>query len=82
MNALIIAAAALHINCAPAPEVMNGLSAKYGERPVWTGSGQNGRYVLLESRKGTWTIILMPTPDVACGVGSGINSKAMFGDPA
>lgn len=78
----LVAAAAIQLTCGPAPDVMSALSSKYGERPAWTGRAQNGVYVLIESRKGTWTLLLMPSRDVACGVDSGINSKPVFGEPA
>lgn len=77
----LLAAAAMQFNCGPAPDIISALSSKYGERPAWTGRAQNGVYVLMESRKGTWTLLLMPSREVACGVGSGINSKPVFGDP-
>ena len=78
----LVAAAAIHLNCGPAPDVLAAMASKYGERPVWSGRAQNGVYVLMESRKGTWTLLLMPSRDVACGVDSGINSKPVFGQPA
>lgn len=77
----LIAATAMHLNCGPAPDVLAALASKYGERPAWTGRARDGAYILMESRKGTWTLLLMPSKDVACGVASGINSKPIFGEP-
>lgn len=86
MNALAIILAAqvasAPVTCGPAPDLMAGLKAKYGEVVKWTGSTSKGVVVLLASPSGSWSLLNMPMPGVACLVGSGKGSRELFGEPA
>ena len=68
--------------CGPAPEVISKFRTSHGETIRWMGRAQNGAAVLMSSRKGTWTILFMPNPEVACIIGSGKDSRELFGEPA
>lgn len=82
INAILIAAQlAAQPLCGPAPEVKASLQTRFGERPVWSGITKRGQLVLMESRSGSWTLIIMPNDDVACLIGTGHGSKVEFGEP-
>lgn len=82
INAVLIAAQlAAQPLCGPAPEIKSSLQSRFGERPVWSGNTARGRIVLLESRSGSWTLIILPNDDVACLIGTGQGSKPEFGEP-
>ena len=67
--------------CGPTPDVLAAFERAHKERPVWTGRTAKGVLTLLESRRGTFTVLFSPSPGVSCALDAGTNSNAMFGEP-
>jgi hypothetical protein len=69
--------------CGPRRQVIDGVKANYSETEQWFGQqtgDQAAVMLLLASRVGTWTLLLVK-PDVACIIGAGTNSSPQFGEP-
>lgn len=86
MNALAIILAAqvasAQTMCGPSSDVIANFRAKHGEEVKWTGHAQKGAMMLMTSRKGTWSLFMLPTPEIAGLIGAGKGSRELFGEPA
>ena len=69
--------------CDKLETVLESITQKFGERPVWTGQdvGDGSKFMLFENTKqNTWTLIKY-NRQVACVLGVGADAKSMFGTP-
>jgi len=69
--------------CDKLETVLESITQKFGERPVWTGQdvGDGSKFMLFENTKqNTWTLIKY-NKQVACVLGVGTDAKSMFGTP-
>ena len=67
--------------CDSTKTVVNFLKDSFNENPVWVAKDQSdkSRYVLfVNSKTGSWTMIQM-TPEIACVIGVGVESKMILG---
>ena len=65
------------IICDSTQKIIRSLVENYNEKPVWTGKDarDDSRYSLfINNKTGTWTLLQM-TPEVACILGVGDESK-------
>jgi len=72
------------VMCESTPLVFQALSDQAGEKPIWLGKGDGvdtSRTVILanETTK-TWTIVQFDK-DMACILGSGVDSRQIFTGP-
>ena len=68
--------------CDDTKRLIQSLTENYNEKPVWSARNpvDNTRFVLFENDKDkTWTLLQM-TPEVACIIGVGEESKFDFGN--
>lgn len=71
------------ILCDNAQVMIKSLTEQYNEKPVWTAKNpqDDTRFSLfLNEKAGTWTLLQM-TPEVACILGVGEDSKFYLGKP-
>ncbi len=67
--------------CDKTKNVIEFLTSRYNEKPIWTGKDARDetRYSLfVNSKTGSWTLLQM-TPEYACLLGIGDNSKLILG---
>lgn len=68
--------------CDNTQALIKGLTEQYNEKPVWTARNpvDDTRFSLfLNEKTGAWTLLQM-TPQVACIIGVGEESKFYFGE--
>lgn len=77
------------IPCAPVSEMLASITGlKYGEKPQNSGTVKTGGRLTIiliyaNPETGTWSIIALPTPGMACLMWSGSDwRRAPVGDPA
>lgn len=72
-------AAAQQMGCGPTAQIMAGLEARFGERPVVIGAMQTGSRMTLTANDdtGTWSILLLsPDGQTACMAANGDGLQA------
>ncbi len=43
--------------CGPLPDLLNAFRRKYKEQVIWSGESLSGRYLIIASGDGSWTMI-------------------------
>ena len=81
LKLLLVAAMSIPIQCGPSSTIIKRLVESYHEQLMFTARG--GRlpihlYINLET--GTWTLIYIPAPDIACMVAAGDHFKPFDGE--
>ena len=69
-------AQAQQMQCGPSVQMLDALEKKYGEMPVLDADGHapNSRITLYWNYEtGTWTMVMVPSADIACFVMAGKN---------
>jgi len=65
------------ISCTTTEIVLQSLTEKFFEKPIWLGEGSDSLYSIFVSKNGSWTIIQFNN-QIACVIGVGKSSKQIY----
>ena len=73
--------AAAQALCAPLPNLLAGIKARFDETPVFIGTAKDRRYIVTAAPSGSWTLIQVePGGEPACIIAGGEGAKDPRGD--